>query len=272
MYLDLLSSSPLFLMEIEEHGEFEGGFVYLCNLSNGKFNWHIARARGVDLRQGKNDRIKVQLFKSSLISIKRENLQPFQLSTRTLCYGSFSPENVKSSLRQFVKIDHLLECIIDYLSVHLGTRGDCIRVTSVGTSESSLTYDFSEKSALEEGTDTCWISNDLGTQPFTNAWLAFEFGSVIRVKSFAVRIPQLPGGPLAVRKFYLEACMDGESWEKASSVFTTHDTNYIQKFCVQPAIEAQHIRMRCITTANPMANKVGLWEVQFNTATMSLED
>ena len=63
--------SPVFLMEIEEHGEFEGGFVYLYNLSSGKFNWHIARARGVDLREGKNDRIKVQLFKSSLISIKR---------------------------------------------------------------------------------------------------------------------------------------------------------------------------------------------------------
>jgi len=249
--------------------EVENDFVFIHTLQSRKHNYHVGRSCGRNAVNGERIDVRLDPSSRSKISLKEENLTSFKLRKEALSYGVFDLNSVSESLRAFIKVSAIVKCILEYLSVELGSREDCTHVFACGPPlQANHPYDFTPKSALQPGTETCWISSSVGFQPFDNAWIAFTFKNVIRVESFAVRIPRLPGGPLAVRVFYLEGSMNGESWERCSCDLTTLDTNGLQQFCVSPPAEFQHIRMRCLESADPNSDKVGLWEVQFNTAAL----
>lgn len=239
-----------------------GERVFLHGLDQDK-DYHVGEFRSEVTISDYTDRVKILLY-DRMHQLKKEHVEPFKLRQCALCFGGFSSKHVGYEVQQFLKVDAIVQCIMGYLLVNLGSQDHCINVTAIGSAEPSSMYDFSPKSVLEPGTESCWISSSCGLQPFKNAWLSFEFAAVIRLELFAVRIPKLPQGPLSVRRFYLESSMDGKDFEKSSPMLATLNTNNLQHFAISPPIEARFIRMRCITAANPFLDKVGFWEIKFN--------
>lgn len=241
----------------------------LHSLKTKKYDHLIGEVSGFDSTK----RVIVKLH-DRLLKIKEENLTDFELNRATLCYGSVLPNEVSKTIVEntLIKPRAISQCVVSFLMIPLGQQKDCRILECSGSAApqpSFSIYDFSPKSALEPGTNSCWISNYVGPTPF-RAWMNFGFPVVVRIESFAVRIPVLPNGPLSVRKFFLESSMDGENFKNTSpsdgSQFITHDVSVLQQFVISPPIEAQCVRMVCTEAADFNQAQVGFWEIQFNTA------
>jgi hypothetical protein len=166
--------------------------------------------------------------------------------------------------------DPIVKHIISFLAVESVSPVD-VKAVKASSSRGGVELD----GVLHVARSGNWFSNH-GT--FKNGagreWLEFSFGDVRRVSVVAVRIPTLPNGSVAVRRFHLERmCESGDAetnnWERASPDYETLNVTALQEFAVVPPQNLSNVRVVCTTNAQfgtllaPFTDCAGLLQVAF---------
>lgn len=157
--------------------------------------------------------------------------------------------------------DEIFELILNYLQIK---QVEPERVRALGASSSAEHRSCSPQNTLRRDDRSWWISgpsscpNGIGSE-----WVLYELCTAeqgrARVSFLQLKIPQLPHGPLSVRRFRLEAAdaPDGP-FVRASPDLTTFNTDRLQEWALEPPIEARFVRIVCTM------NAAGDWSVSNN--------
>ena len=255
-----------------------GSSVCLVGLTANKYNHHVGRV--VQHKPG-DERLGIMLhhavwpperfLQSNILFIKPKNLRrcplPQERPLNSTFFGTLPLSFLRSLLdeRGWNLPADVVDLVIDNLTIERVAHTD---VNVCGCS--STRGDFPVACVLSNAEDEWWISrNGAFARGEGLEYLEFSFGlSPRRISFVGVSIPPMPGGPLSVRCFHLEARIDNlgaddegnneamnkECWIKASPVLITLDVNGLQEFALVPPVATTNIRLVC--TQNAMAEKV----------------
>lgn len=123
------------------------------------------------------------------------------------------------------------------------------------TRASSSSEQHPLQAALDDGTSTWWISAPGSmTRGRGREFVEFQLADRrCRLTEFSIQIPPLPMGPLSVRRFQLMARSQRNplEWYNISPIWTVENRTGWQEYKLEKAVDAQHVRVICLT--NQMA-------------------
>lgn len=167
--------------------------------------------------------------------------------------------NLKGLRRTFGRVlrhnEDVMCVLFDYLIVKPVTHSE-IRVSRASsTADPSRPID----QVLNAKENEWWISN-IGTMPrgIGCEFLEFTFPKIRRVSFVAIRIPELPHGPLSVRHFYLEwfdsrTGRTRRSPENEDNTFETLNMATLQVMRIPVPFDTNRVRFVCTRTAHSFA-------------------
>jgi len=246
-----------------------GSSVRLVGLNTAKFNNHVGR---VVQFQPDGERLGImlhdviwkpdRLLSSKTMLIKPENVrlcpEPEQRPLKTTYMGTLSIPFLHLLLgeRGWGLPEGVVDLVIESLVIQRVVHDD---IKVVGCS--STRGDFPLACVLSSTKDEWWISQNGGFQGGEGEeYLEFSVGGIPRLVSFVgISIPPMPGGPLSVRRFHMEAlvgCLGTEpegnevaNWVRVSPDLTTLDKDGIQEFALVPQVETTKMRLVCTQNA-----------------------
>ncbi|KAJ1460436.1 hypothetical protein M885DRAFT_509416 [Pelagophyceae sp. CCMP2097] len=263
--------------------EVHQGGVY----SAAEFNYHVAEAGGLLASAAPGGERLVRLYRDApLVRFEARHLTALPALQAPGAEESDFEESAGRvplwALRRLA--GHLFDAadLVPRVLAFLIVRTvDPAHVKSCGASSCMGGFSNHANTTKPETEESWWVSaagscpNGVGRE-----WVAFDLGDARRIRFVSVRIPPLPSGPLSVRTFHLETCIDGGgvgAWRAASPEFTTLDTGELQEFQVVPAVDARFVRLVCSQNAVahlldhrpelrvvvPLPNAIGLFEIGF---------
>jgi hypothetical protein len=290
VYLEDLEANFTIFKNMTTKNIHLGSSVRLTGLKSAKFNNHVGR---VVQFQPDGERLGImlhdvvwkpdRLLSSKTMMIKPENVrlcpEPEQRPLQTTQMGTPSIPVLRRLLgeRGWSLPEGVVDLVIEKLVVQRVVHDD-VRVCG----SSSTRGDFPLDCVLSSTKDEWWISQN-GSFPYGEGeeYLEFSFGGIPRLVSFVgISIPPMPGGPLSVRRFHMEALIGSSganpegnevaNWIDVSPDLITLDRDGLQEFALVPQVETTKMRLVCTQNAcsamglhdddgDPVAVPVSVW-------------
>lgn len=248
--------------------------VRLHGLKQDLYNHHIGTVNAAD--EGTVEgRVAVSLhsgFKNILV--RTQNVEPL-LARSTGCreysIHCVAEKIVVRVLQKYLHQSELVNRVLDFLRVNVVKMKEVKAVACSSNHGNGTSQSMHGTLMREEG--TWWISAP-GTalQGVANEWVEYSLGPAPRrVDRVSLRIPEMPSGPLSVRKFHLEVPNPTGSpgdYIPVTTTLVTLDTDKMQSFALLPPVEAQSLRIVCTENAAGSQyegfNCIGFLDISFS--------